>query len=301
MTAPLVSVVVPALDPGPALGDALACLVAQTVGDWEAIVVDDGSSEDLGWVAHVDPRVTLVSLEHVGVSGARNVGVERAQGRWVAFLDHDDTWRPAKLERQLAVLAGRPEVDLCHTAFTWVIEAPEGDRRVLDRRYAADLTYQALLRGEMVCTSTAVLRKDAFLAAGGFAPQLRHAEDLDLWLRMLASGSRFAVLDEPLAVYTSRESGASGDYEDTYRARRALLLRHLRLARRAGDDGAVAAARAGLRRGRELASAQAFDAGRRSRGAARVLHVKRALVRDPGFVVSSLVARSPWSTVVRTG
>ena len=278
-----VAVVVPVLDPGPDLRAALASVLAQTTAAWELVVVDDGSSEDLAWVAGLDPRVRLIRAAHAGVSAARNRGVAATSASWVAFLDHDDTWAPDKLERQLAALDGHPSAVLCHTAFEWVVTDASGSAEHV-RRYPEPLTYHGLLRGDHVCTSSVLVERGAFLAAGGFCEDLAHAEDLALWLRLLHDGGPSCVVDEPLVRYTSHPGGASSDYARTARARAALVREHERAARASGDAAGVRAARDGLARGRELAAHQAFDAARASRGVAVAAHLARSAAQDPRVV-----------------
>ncbi|MEU2201876.1 glycosyltransferase family A protein [Isoptericola sp. NPDC019482] len=288
MTAPVsVTVVLPVLDPGPALRHAIDAVVAQTWADWEAIVVDDGSGEDLGWVDRVDPRVRLVRRTHAGVSAARNAGTLAARGRWVAFCDHDDVWAPEKLERQVQGIAASGAA-LSHTAFVWEQTGPAGVA-VHDRRYPAPLTYAGLLRGDHICTSSVLVDRATLVAAGGFDTSMRRAEDLDLWLRLMRSGERFDVVDEPLLTYRSHPSGASSDHLDTYRRRRDVLRSHLRAARLEGRRKDAAAARAGLRRGRELAAVQAFDEARQAAGAQRVRHLAQAAWWRPRVVARAAV------------
>ena len=104
---PTVSIVVPAYNPGRLLTRALDSIVAQSFGDWECVVVDDGSDEALAWVAYRDPRIRLLRQANAGVAAARNRGIEATTGRLVAFCDHDDEWLPAKLERQVTSLLAR--------------------------------------------------------------------------------------------------------------------------------------------------------------------------------------------------
>ncbi len=277
------SVVIPAYDPGDELRDAVASVLAQTEQRFEIVVVDDGSAQPLDAVARLDPRVRILRQDNAGVSAARNAGIRAARAPWVAFLDDDDAWDPGKLSAQLDELA-RTDAVLCHTAFRW-----EQDGTVTHvRRYPAPLTYAALLKGDHVCTSSVVVSREAVLAAGGFDPSLRLAEDLDLWLRLLRGGALFAVVDEPLLTYRTHDAGASADYESTYQARRRVLREH---ARTAADGETARAVRAGLRRGRELAAAQAFDAARATTGRGRVTHLRRAVTRHPGFVASQLAHR----------
>jgi glycosyltransferase involved in cell wall biosynthesis len=272
---PRFAVVVPARDPGPALGRALRSVLDQTAQDWEAVVVDDGSVEDLGWSAHLDPRIRLLRQDNAGVSAARNAGVAATTAPWIAFLDADDHWEPEKLSRVAAALAVSPEPVLVHSAFHWHL--PD---RAFVRTYDAPADYRAVLAGTAVLPSTAVVRRDAFEAAGRFDEDLRLNEDHDLWLRLLRSGTAARVA-EPVAHYYTHAGGASQAYWDVYRGKRALLRReggHEReTGMRAGDR---LARRAGRRSARRLAGAQGFDRARaalRTREARSVvLHLARA-------------------------
>lgn len=284
---PVVSVVIPAYDPGDELRDALASVLAQTEQRFEVVVVDDGSRRPLDGVAALDPRIRVLRQDNAGVSSARNAGLRAASAPWVAFLDDDDVWEAGKLRAQLDALE-RTGATLCHTAFRWEQTGLSGTA-THERRYPAPLTYPALLRGDHVCTSSVVVDREAVLTLGGFDVSLRLAEDLDLWLRLLREGARFAVVDEPLLTYRTHDAGASADYEATYRARRRVLRDH---ARTAVGGEAADAARAGLRRGRELAAAQAFNAARASSGRARLVHLSRAVRRAPGFVAGQLRHRA---------
>jgi len=290
-----VTVVIPVLDPPREdLEAAVRSLIGQTAADWAALVVDDGSDVDLSWVDVIDDRVRLVKRSHEGVSAARNAGVAAATTRWVAFLDHDDIWAPTKLARQIESLE-RSGAALSHTAFEWeqLRLTVDGSLDVssMSRRYPGPVTYLDLLRGDHICTSSVVMSREAFDAVGGFDVSMSRAEDLDLWLRLLKTQSVFDVVDEPLVTYRTHDRSASSDYQDTYLRRREVLRRHLRSGRRAHDSAVIAAARAGLRRGRELAGAQAFDVARATRGSKITVHLTRALRHNPGLVASSLRQR----------
>lgn len=117
---PLISVVTPFLNAGAHLGEAIESVLAQSFGDWELILVDDGSDDDGPEIArayagrHPD-RISV--LEHpgracLGSSVSRNAGGEAARGEWLAYLDSDDVWRPGKLAEQVAIVRAHPEVGL---------------------------------------------------------------------------------------------------------------------------------------------------------------------------------------------
>ena len=111
---PLVSVIVPTFNYGRYLNEAVESILAQGARDLEVIVVDDGSTDDTAAVLAriTDHRVRAVRKQNGGVAAARNAGLDLARGRFVAFLDADDRWKPDKLERQLALLDSEPEVDI---------------------------------------------------------------------------------------------------------------------------------------------------------------------------------------------
>ncbi|GAA0307785.1 glycosyltransferase family 2 protein [Halarchaeum salinum] len=210
---PRVSVVIPAYRRADVLPRAIDSALAQTMGDLEVIVVDDGSPDDTEAVvrAYDDPRVRSVAHEtNRGVSAARNTGIDAARGDYVAFLDSDDEWLPRKLERQLATLDERGEgwigvycdyatvggglgarLAALVSARVFRADAPrEGGREL-----AASLLSMRVFMGP---GSTLLVARDV-LRGIAFDEGLAIYEDWDLVLRLLARGN-LAFVDEPLAV-----------------------------------------------------------------------------------------------------
>ncbi len=212
---PLVSVVIPTYNRADTVGHAVESVRAQTFTDYEIIVVDDGSRDNTAAVvARFGDAVRYIAQPNGGVAVARNRGVAEARGRYVAFLDSDDAWLPAKLERQMAFVAQRPELGFAYADARVVDESGRelGVKPV--QRPVAD-TLEALLQGNFIPTLTVVARRDAVQAVGGFDPQLRGPEDYDLWMR-LAARYPFAGVRETLAVYHQSGSGLSGDPNKIY-------------------------------------------------------------------------------------
>src|SRR6266571_8138521 len=119
MSGPRVSVVIPTYNSSQYLVNAVDSVLAQSVADCEVLVIDDGSSDDTQEVmSRYGPPVRYIHQPNGGVAVARNRGIEESRGRYVAFLDADDTWYGDKLERQLAALRGNPQHRACYTAFT---------------------------------------------------------------------------------------------------------------------------------------------------------------------------------------
>jgi glycosyltransferase involved in cell wall biosynthesis len=202
MTAPAVSVIVPAYNAAAFVRRAVDSVLAQTWGDRELLVVDDGSTDDtLGVLAGYGDRLRVMTQTNAGPAAARNRGLRAAQGRHVAFLDADDWWLPAKLERQVALLDSRPEIGFCSTATQVVSEGgdPQGDWPC--SAIEGSLLETLFVRSAAVSGSTSgvLARRELLLAAGGFDAALRGFEDPDLWIR-LAARAGYACIPEALTV-----------------------------------------------------------------------------------------------------
>ena len=199
---PLVSVVIPTRDRPDLLVQALGSVLAQSYQPLEVVVVDDGSAIplELPPLFARDPRVrTLRNERSLGPGAARNLGVSRCRGPLLAFLDDDDSWRPAKLERQVAALTAAGEgLDAVESGFElW-------DGRRLIARYLPlserDLAL-TLLEHPVMQPSTVLLRTTVFEALGGFNPELRRVEDWELWVRF-SDAHRVVSLPEVLVDRT---------------------------------------------------------------------------------------------------
>lgn len=287
MTEPLVSVVIPAYNPGAPLREAVDSIVAQSFSDWDLAVVDDGSDEDLGWVDDVDARVHLLHTEHLGASIARNVGIARTTGRLVAFLDADDRWLPEKLARQIGHFDA-DDVVLSHTGFDFIDAT--GDR--IGPGYSAPVDYLAMLGGNLgVLQSSAVVRRTALEIVGGFNPMLWVQQDLELFLELARIGATRYV-DTVEVGYRQHDANLTVDY---WRAAQELLLvldLHETFARSTKDTAALAAIKRGRRAVKRTYSFQAMDAARLARREGRTSDVLMALHRcarlSPGAAIDNV-------------
>lgn len=216
-----VSVVVPAHDAHASIEAALRSALAQTRLPDEIIVVDDGSKDATATIARgLGAPVRVISQAQGGPSAARNTGVDAASGEWIAFLDADDEWHPAKLEHQLARAHGDT-----------VLVATDWSRELLRTPTPAVVPTTVLLTSKILLlnrfqTSTVLLRRDAFMAAGGFDSSLDGVEDWDMWLRSSRQGG-VLKLDWPFVRYTDVATGYSKALERVYRTGRTMLDREL--------------------------------------------------------------------------
>jgi glycosyltransferase involved in cell wall biosynthesis len=211
VTVPLVSVVVPVHDGERFLAAALESALAQTHPRVEVIVVDDGSTDRSAEIAARHP-VTLVRQDQQGVAAARNAGVAAASGELLAFLDQDDVWLPRKLERQVAALEARPELDFVLAHMEVFLEPGAPHPEWLDDSVLQTPSPSAI-------PSVLVARRRAFERIGGFDPGYRIACDADWLARAKDAGLEWARLDEALVRY--RIHDRNGVHE------RAEMLREL--------------------------------------------------------------------------
>lgn len=216
---PRVSVVIPARNAGRFIGETLASLRAQVAGDFEAIVIDDGSTdataEIVCGVAAEDPRFRLIAGAAKGVSTARNAGLEAARGEVVLFLDADDLIRPDALGRFAEALAAAPEAVAALGGVARIAE----DGRPLPGRDNRELAagpdpLALLLRKNFIVNGGALaIRREAAVEAGGYDPGLAYGEDWEFWCRLLELGPLATLSGAPVLDYRQIATGAN------YRAR----------------------------------------------------------------------------------
>ncbi|HVF84336.1 MAG TPA: glycosyltransferase [Abditibacteriaceae bacterium] len=287
---PLVSVVIPAYNAGHFLEIAVRSVIAQTFNDWELVVVDDGSKEDIFALAELDARVRVIRQENCGQSIARNNGIAQTQSEFVAFLDADDVWLPRKLETQIRLMEERPEVALCHTQF----EIINGEDERINHGFGGRMdSYLWLLDGCGIGISTVLVRRSVLGSIGVFNPLAAPTDDYELWLR-IARYNVIAGIDEILMRYRMHGKNMSLNYELMFRASYLVLEQHRLAARKRGDRRAQAAARRGQKNIARIYGSQSFDRVREDVRLRRVVqslpHLGFAVRHSPSFVVESLLA-----------
>ncbi|HET9658552.1 MAG TPA: glycosyltransferase family 2 protein, partial [Kineosporiaceae bacterium] len=197
---PLVSVITPVRNRATQVLTAIASVQAQTLTDWELLVVDDGSTDRTAQavelVAAADRRIRLLRRPHGGVSAARNAGIAAARGRYIAFLDSDNQWTPHFLQLMTAAMDGTGT-----GAGYGALEIHDG-LRVGYLAFEGDLA--DLEHGNHVDLNVLVVRRDLLLLAGGFDPALRRMVDYDLVVR-LARLEPLRLFPFIGTIYDSRE------------------------------------------------------------------------------------------------
>ena len=225
---PLVSIVIPTYNHAPMLQRALATVVEQTYQNWNAIVVNNFSTDNTLEVvaAFNDSRIQCVNFRNHGVIGAsRNEGIALATGQYLAFLDSDDTWFPTKLEKCVEILESGS--DLVGHAEYWIDES--GKSRLVAYGPSEAATHHNLIyKGNRISTSATVVRTALLKEVHGFdvAPELISTEDYDLWIRLAAKSDKFAFISEPLGEYHRHDNNVSANIEKHLAAELAILEKH---------------------------------------------------------------------------
>jgi glycosyltransferase involved in cell wall biosynthesis len=200
---PKVSVVIPVYNGARTIGRALESVFAQTFTDFEIVVVDDGSTDDtLAALERYGDRIRVIKESNRGPSAARNTGVSAAAGDYIAFLDDDDEWMPAKLARCVAVLDADSD---CALAYTFMVRVdahglPMGPDNGQDGRVdnvESPAMNDLLARPWNVVPSQFIVRRDVVERCGGFNERLLSCEDLYFLLRAREYG-HFRCVPEPL-------------------------------------------------------------------------------------------------------
>ncbi|MBO3460917.1 glycosyltransferase family 2 protein [Aetokthonos hydrillicola Thurmond2011] len=212
---PKVSVIIPAYNAMNYLPETLESVLQQSFSDFEVLIIDDGSSDNIQeWVSLItDPRVKLLTQKNQGLSGARNTGIHNSHSEYIAFLDADDLWEPTKLEKQVRCLEENPEVGLVYTWTALIDHKGISTGRVFVN-YAEGYVWKSLIEHNIVeCGSVPMVRRCCFETEGVFDRNLRsYVEDWDMWLR-IAARYPLKLIKEPLVKYRQHSASASRNWE----------------------------------------------------------------------------------------
>ena len=214
---PQFSVIIPLYNKAPYVGKTVESVLGQTFGDYELIIVDNGSNDGSHEIvaAFTDHRIKIVRLEeNVGVSNARNKGVAMASAPIVTFLDADDWWEPTFLEEMAGLIERHPDAGIYGTGY-YIVK--NGKKRLapigVDEGFEeGEINYCAVYAKTLCMPLTSItvaMPKAVFDETGGFKPHLKLGEDFDLWVR-IALKHKTVFLNKPLSNYNQ-------DVDVTYR------------------------------------------------------------------------------------
>tara|TARA_S200000501_G_C20872088_1_gene764799 strand:+ start:12259 stop:13083 length:825 start_codon:yes stop_codon:yes gene_type:complete len=245
-----ISVIIPTFNRKKILYKTINSVLNQTFQPYEIIVVDDGSTDGTKeWILNYYPNIKYVYQSNVGVSAARNKGINISKGDWLAFLDSDDEWFPKKLEIQSHMLNKNPNCLFCHTNEIWIkngIRINQGKRH---QKYGGKI-FELCLDLCRISPSSVILNKSIIEKIGMFDEKMPICEDYDLWLRITSEYSIIFIDEMLIKKYGGHEgqlSNVSGGIEqfriyslekimnskkltlDQYKSARKILLKKLNI------------------------------------------------------------------------
>jgi len=223
---PLISVIIPTHNCADYIADTIESVLAQTYGEYEIIVVDDGSTDDTkSALAPYMGKIHYLHQNNRGVAAARNAGIARARGEYIAFLDADDIWFPTKLALQVHALEANPAVGLAFADFldfddtgvtrssrlnTWPQAKAWFTRHQLgNSEIACGPMYEELLQACWIHASSAVVKRHVLGVVGLFGEAFLTGEDYELWLRV-AQRYPFLWVNRVLSGYRYRAQSICG-------------------------------------------------------------------------------------------
>lgn len=219
---PLISVVIPTFNSGNFIRETIETVLNQTYKNFEIIVVDDESTDNtvsiLEELSGKDERITYYQIPHSGrPSVPRNYGVEKSNGKYIAFLDSDDIWIKDKLEKQISEFKKNPDY-----VFVYSMSVTFGDVNIFSPHYEVlPLLYKVcktkhdlINKGNSITCSTVLIKKEYFQKVGGFDEDinLKAVEDYDLWIRLSELGS-FGFVPRIQTYYRVHGKQSSADWQ----------------------------------------------------------------------------------------
>jgi glycosyltransferase involved in cell wall biosynthesis len=207
-----VSIVVPCFNQEAFIAETLDSVLRQTYGDWECLVVDDGSTDGSAAIirsyADKDRRFLPITKTNGGIASARNLGFAQAKGELFVPLDGDDKLHPDFLRRAVECFTAQPDIDLVHTktkrfgASNKVWRLPE-------------YSYEKLLWQNMLVNTT-LYRREAFARTGGYSAEMVHGfEDWEFYVRLLSPEAKVRFIDAPLFFYRVKENSRSTELAES--------------------------------------------------------------------------------------
>ncbi|MCK5738615.1 glycosyltransferase [bacterium] len=187
---PQVSVIIPTFNRASFTREAIDSVLAQKFTDFEIIVVDDGSDDDTEAILRASHLpIQIIRQPNMGVSAARNAGIQAAKGTYLAFLDSDDLWKKDKLWHQIHFFQDHPTAKICYTGEEWIRNGRHVNQTKNHAKYDGWI-FEHLLPRCIISASSIMFHREILAAVGLFDTDLEICEDYDLWLRI---GAKFPI------------------------------------------------------------------------------------------------------------
>ena len=203
MKQPLVSVILPTYNRAWALKTAIDSVLFQNYPNIELIVIDDGSQDNTKeLLKDYKNQIRVLTQENAGVSAARNRGIEKSRGEFIALLDSDDSWDKRKISCQMDFFMANPEALICQTQEVWIRNHKRVNPKIKHKK-PSGMIFEQSLNLCLVSPSAVMMKREIFEQKGYFNEKFLVCEDYDLWLRISSTIPVF-LIDKP---YTIKNGG----------------------------------------------------------------------------------------------
>jgi len=203
-----ISVIIPTYNRYILLKRAILSVLAQTQPVDEIIVVDDGSDDETIKIQEDFPQINCIYQQNLGVSSARNIGIQNAKNEWIAFLDSDDAWHKDKIKAQMAFHKNNPDILMSYTDELWIRNDVAVKIPKKFRKYGGDI-FDKCLSYCIIAPSSTLMHQSLLDKYGYFDESLEVCEDYDLWLRV-AFSNKIGLVDKKLIIkYAGHEEQLS--------------------------------------------------------------------------------------------
>ncbi len=211
-TFPKVSVIICAYNTALYIAETLDSVLAQTYQDFEIILINDGSPDNLEDVLQpYYDKIIYFKQPNGGLSAARNAAIKSARGKYLTLLDSDDVWLPNYMETMVSLMETNPSVDLYYPNALLFGEHNLSGKLFQDIYPSTrPVTIEGMLKHDCCPFGAVIFKREILATVGMFDETLRSAEDLDLWLRMLQNGYHLDFTEEVLIKYRKRTDSLSG-------------------------------------------------------------------------------------------
>lgn len=236
MNNPGISVIIPTYNTAQFIVDAIESVLSQTFQDFEVVIADDGSTDNTSevvkpFVDKYPDRIRYFYKKNGGEGSARNYGIKRAKGNYLAFLDSDDLWYPEKLERSYKALQEQPEYGIVCHGYRQTYNGQYGGDFSVNIKYNKFSQEDFLREFYLQCRFsiiTVMMKKDIFYKVGGFDESFAALTDYDFWMRC-AMVSRVLFLGEILAEYRKRGGSILSNVEQQLQYGTRFMEKHIKL------------------------------------------------------------------------
>lgn len=226
---PLVSVIIPTFNRAHMIKKTIESVLEQSFEDWELIIVDDASSDNTEEIVQNyiknDSRLSYIRHDmNMGGSAARNSGIGKSNGNFIALLDDDDRWHPDKLKLQINLFNKYQDSGLIYSGFNYVDYITGTVIKKVMPEYQGNLK-SVLLKKNIIGSPTPLIKKECFKYSGLFDVNLFSCQDWDMWLRISMSHT-FRFVNESLADVTMHGRQISSDLKSKIKSRQQIIVKH---------------------------------------------------------------------------